>query len=51
MPKIRIHEINGVALLLFTVCVLAGIAITQATKQDAYAIAGVMLACLFSTFR
>jgi hypothetical protein len=37
MPKIRIHELNGVALLLFTVCVLAGVAITQATKQDAYA--------------
>jgi regulator of protease activity HflC (stomatin/prohibitin superfamily) len=47
MPKIRIHEINGVALLLFTVCVLAGIAITQATKQDAYAIAGVMVGLYF----
>jgi len=47
MPKIRIHEINGVALLLFTVCVLAGIAITQATKQDAYAIAGVLVGLYF----
>ena len=47
MPKLRIHEINGVALLLFTVCVLAGIAITQATKQDAYAIAGVLVGLYF----
>ncbi len=47
MPKIRIHEINGVALLLFTVCVLAGVAITQATKQNAYAIAGIMVGLYF----
>jgi regulator of protease activity HflC (stomatin/prohibitin superfamily) len=47
MPKIRIHEINGVALLLFTVCVLAGVAITQATKQDAYAIAGILVGLYF----
>lgn len=47
MPKIRIHEINGVALLLFTVCVLAGVAIMQATKQDAYAIAGILVGLYF----
>jgi regulator of protease activity HflC (stomatin/prohibitin superfamily) len=47
MPKIRIHELNGVALLLFTVCVLSGIAITQATKQDAYAIAGILVGLYF----
>jgi regulator of protease activity HflC (stomatin/prohibitin superfamily) len=47
MPKLRIHEINGVALLLFTVCVLAGVAITQATKQDAYAIAGILAGLYF----
>ncbi|MBZ5683682.1 MAG: slipin family protein [Acidobacteriia bacterium] len=47
MPKIKIHEINGVALLLFTVCVLAGIAITQATKQNAYAIAGILAGLYF----
>ncbi len=47
MPKIRIHELNGVALLLFTVCVLAGVAITQATKQDAYAIAGILAGLYF----
>jgi regulator of protease activity HflC (stomatin/prohibitin superfamily) len=47
MPKIRIHELNGVALLLFTVCVLSGVAITQATKQDAYAIAGILAGLYF----
>jgi regulator of protease activity HflC (stomatin/prohibitin superfamily) len=48
MPKLRIqNEINGVALLLFTVCVLAGIAITQLTKQNAYAVAGVMVGLYF----
>src|SRR5438552_5216136 len=47
MPKIRIHELNGVALLLFTVCVLAGVAITQATKKDAYAIAGILVGLYF----
>jgi regulator of protease activity HflC (stomatin/prohibitin superfamily) len=47
MPKIRIHEINGVALLLFTVALLAGIAISQATHQQAYAIAGVLVGLYF----
>jgi regulator of protease activity HflC (stomatin/prohibitin superfamily) len=47
MSKIRIQEINGVALLLFTVCVLAGVAIMQATKQNAYAIAGILAGLYF----
>ena len=47
MPKIRIQEINGVALLLFTVCVLAGVALMQATKQNAYAIAGILAGLYF----
>src|SRR5437879_655538 len=47
MPKLSIHELNGVALLLFTVCVLAGVAITQATKKDAYAIAGILVGLYF----
>lgn len=47
MPKLRIQEINGVAILLFTVCVLAGVAITQATKQDAYAITGILVGLYF----
>jgi len=47
MPKIRINEVNGVALLLFTVCLLAGIAISQATHQRAYAIAGALVGLYF----
>jgi regulator of protease activity HflC (stomatin/prohibitin superfamily) len=47
MPKIRIQEINGVALLLFTVCLLSGIAISQATRQQAYAIAGALVGLYF----
>ena len=47
MPKIRIQEINGVALLLFTVCLLSGIAISQATGQQAYAIAGALVGLYF----
>ena len=47
MSKIRIHELNGVALLLFIVCLLAGIAIAQATHQEAYAIAGTLVGLYF----
>jgi len=47
MPKIRISEVNGVALLLFIVCLLAGIAIAQATHQQAYAIAGALVGLYF----
>jgi regulator of protease activity HflC (stomatin/prohibitin superfamily) len=47
MPKIRISEVNGVALLLFIVCLLAGFAIAQATHQQAYAIAGALVGLYF----
>ena len=47
MPKLRISEINGVALLLFIVCLLAGIAIAQVTHQQAYAIAGALVGLYF----
>lgn len=47
MPKIRISELNGVALLLFVVCLLAGIAAAQATHQQAYAIAGALVGLYF----
>jgi regulator of protease activity HflC (stomatin/prohibitin superfamily) len=47
MPRIRIQEINGVAVLLFVVCVLAGIAIFQFTRQPAYAIAGALVGLYF----
>ena len=47
MHKIRIREVNGVALLLFVVCFLGGIAIAQATHQEAYAIAGTLVGLYF----
>lgn len=47
MPKFRISEVNGVALLLFVVCLLAGIAIGQETHQQAYAIAGALVGLYF----
>ena len=48
MARIRIHnEVNGVAVLLFAVCVLAGIAIMQPTRQPAFGIAGAILGLYF----
>jgi regulator of protease activity HflC (stomatin/prohibitin superfamily) len=47
MSRIRIQEFNGVALLLFAVCALTGIAIAQPTRQPAYAIAGVLVGLYF----
>ena len=47
MPRIRISEVNGVALLLFIVSLLAGIAIAQATHQPAYGIAGALVGLYF----
>ena len=47
MPKIRVRDVNGVALLLFIICLLAGIAIAQATRQNAYAISGALLGLYF----
>src|SRR3954449_7716129 len=47
MTRIRTQEINGVALLLFTICILAGIAVSQATHQPAYAITGALVGLYF----
>jgi regulator of protease activity HflC (stomatin/prohibitin superfamily) len=47
MRKFQMQEINGVALLLFIVCLLAGIAIAQATHQQAYSIAGALVGLYF----
>ncbi len=47
MARIRINEVNGVALLLFVVSTLAGIAISQATHQQAYAIFGALVGLYF----
>ena len=47
MRKFQIHELNGPALLLFTVCLLAGIAVAQVTHERAYAIAGALVGLYF----
>jgi regulator of protease activity HflC (stomatin/prohibitin superfamily) len=47
MPKIRITEFNGVSILLFAISVLAGIAISQATRQPAPFIGGILVGLYF----
>lgn len=47
MAKLRISEVNGVALLLFTVSLLAGIEAAQKMHQEAYAIAGTLVGLYF----
>jgi len=47
MAKVRVNEINGVALLLFTVSLLGGIAVAQAKHQEAYGIAGALVGLYF----
>ena len=47
MTRIRIQEVNGVALLLFVVCVLAGIAVSQSIHQPWPAISGILVGLYF----
>ncbi|HLZ39726.1 MAG TPA: slipin family protein [Candidatus Sulfotelmatobacter sp.] len=47
MARIRIQEVNGVALLLFVVCVLAGIAVSQFIHQPWPAISGILVGLYF----
>jgi regulator of protease activity HflC (stomatin/prohibitin superfamily) len=47
MPKIQIVGINGVALLLFVVCVLAGIATAQAAHQQWPLFSGLLVGFYF----
>ena len=47
MLRIRKNEFNGVALLLFIVCALAGIAISQAMHNQAPAIFGILVGMYF----
>jgi regulator of protease activity HflC (stomatin/prohibitin superfamily) len=47
MRKYQIHDLNGVAVLLFIVCLLAGIAASQFTHQQAYGIAGGLVGLYF----
>jgi regulator of protease activity HflC (stomatin/prohibitin superfamily) len=50
MTKIRVTEFNGVSVLLFVVCVVAGIAIAQTMHQPAAPIIGGILAGLYFLF-
>jgi regulator of protease activity HflC (stomatin/prohibitin superfamily) len=47
MPRSRMQEINGLALLLFIVCVLVGLAATQVIRQPACAAFGVLVGLYF----
>jgi len=47
MPKIRINDVNGVALLLFVVCTLAGVVVSRHVHQPRPAIAGVLVGLYF----
>ena len=47
MARIRVQEVNGVAVLLFVVCLLAGVAIAQVTRQPAFGIAGALVGLYF----
>ncbi len=47
MPKIQAKQFNGVAALLFVVCLLSGIAIAQAAHQPAFAISGALVGLYF----
>lgn len=47
MARIRVQEVNGVALLLFTVCVLAGIAVSQTIQQRWPVIFGALVGTYF----
>ena len=47
MRRIQMQEVNGVALMLFAVCVLSGLAVAQVTHQPAAAIAGGVLGLYF----
>jgi len=47
MPRIRIHEVNGVALLLFFVCALGGGAISQSMHRQWPVVAGIVVGVYF----
>ena len=47
MARIRVQEVNGVALLLFTVCLLGGIAVSQTIQQRWPIIFGALVGIYF----
>ena len=47
MPRFKVQEVNGVAVLLFVVCTLAGLAAAQIMHQQWPAISGVLVGLYF----
>ena len=47
MAKIRANEFNGVALLLFAICLVIGVAVTRAINHPAPAIVGILVGLYF----
>jgi regulator of protease activity HflC (stomatin/prohibitin superfamily) len=47
MRKIQINQLNGVAVLIFVACLLAGVAASQVFHQDDLAIAGALIGLYF----
>jgi len=47
MARIRKQEVNGVALMLFAICVVGGIAVFKLTNQPAFAISGILVGFYF----
>ena len=47
MARIRVNEFNRVALLLFAVCVLAGVAISQSMHREWPAVSGILVGLYF----
>jgi regulator of protease activity HflC (stomatin/prohibitin superfamily) len=47
MRKIKINELNGVAVLVFVVCILSGVAASQAFHRDELVIGGALIGLYF----
>ena len=47
MAKIRMNEVSGIALLLFAICVVIGVAVSQAVHHPAPAILGALVGLYF----
>jgi regulator of protease activity HflC (stomatin/prohibitin superfamily) len=47
MRKIKINELNGVAVLVFVVCILGGVAASQAFHRDELVIGGALIGLYF----
>ena len=47
MAKIRMNEVSGIALLLFAICVMIGVAVSQALHHPAPAIFGALVGLYF----